>query len=364
MERDKIALDAIPHEQVSGQQAHGSKGQNPSEEPQPKKDPHLFDNLTKALFGLDGAKIIPELIPGVQVEAAYNIEIDRSKLKADLVFKILYKGLLAILNLEMQSGKDSYIGARLLQYIAGLRDFYKDLPILCVVIYLFKCQVEMPPYIIECADKRSIVFDYDVIKLWEVESEWIVERHLIPLYILLLATKAPTVDLMKKALHEMSQVYDRPQLAYRFRWFYSILRRTTTVTAENKRIIEKEFEVQFDYKELIQDDPVIQSLLAERELRGETRGKAEGEARGNAEGEARGNAEGRLEGRVEGLQESILNFLQARFPALAATSQVQQAVASIGDLEKLDLLQQALYIASDEQTVRRFLKLPVQGDLI
>ncbi len=119
-----------------------------------------------------------------------------------------------------------------------------------------------------------------------------------------------------------------------------MLRRTGTVTAENKQIIEKEFEVQFDYRELIQDDPIIQSLLAERELRG------------------------KAEGRVEGLQESILKFLQARFPVLAATSQVQQAVASIEDLEKLDLLQQALYIASDEQTVRRFLKLPVQGDLI
>jgi hypothetical protein len=61
---------------------------------------------------------------------------------------------------------------------------------------------------------------------------------------------------------------------------------------------------------------------------------------------------GKAEGEVRGLQKSILNFLQARFPALAATSQAQQAVASIEDLEKLDLLQQALYIASDEQTVR------------
>ena len=139
-------MDAIPNEQASGKQVHRSKGQKPPEEPQPKKDAHPFDNLTKALFGLDGAKIIPELIPGVRVEAAQNIEIDRSKLKADLVFKIWYKGLLAILNLEMQSREDSYIGARLLQYIAGLCDFYKDLPILCVVIYLFKCKVEEPPY--------------------------------------------------------------------------------------------------------------------------------------------------------------------------------------------------------------------------
>ena len=70
--------------------------------------------------------------------------------------------------------------------------------------------------------------------------------------------------------------------------------------------------MQFNYKELVQD-PCIQELFAEHEAEGE-------------QGEARG------------LQKSILNFLQARFPALAATSQAQQAVASIQDLEKLDLL--------------------------
>ena len=216
VERDKIALDAIPHEQFSGKQARGSKEQKTPVEPQPKVDAQPFDNLTKALFGLDGAQIIPELVPGVQVEAAQNIEIDRSKLKADLVFKIFYKGLLAILNLELQSGADRYIGARLLQYMAGLRDFYKNVPILCVVIYLFRCRVEMPPYIIECADKRSVVFDYDVIRLWEVESEWIVNKRLVPLYVLLPGTKAPTVDLLKKALHEMFQVYECHELGYRF----------------------------------------------------------------------------------------------------------------------------------------------------
>ena len=80
----------------------------------------------------------------------------------------------------------------------------------------------MSPYIIECADKRSIVFDYDVIRLWEVESEWILKRQIIPLYILLPGTKSPQVDLLKQALHEIAQMYDHPQLAYRFVWFYRL----------------------------------------------------------------------------------------------------------------------------------------------
>ncbi|HEY4033747.1 MAG TPA: heme ABC exporter ATP-binding protein CcmA [Ktedonobacteraceae bacterium] len=92
-------------------------------------------------------------------------------------------------------------------------------------------------------------------------------------------------------------------------------------------------------RELVKDDPIVQELFAKRK----------------AEGRAEGKAEGRAEGKIEGLQEAILEILNARFPALAATSQVRQAVASIEDPEKLDLILQALLAASDEQIVRRLI---------
>ena len=329
MERDKIALDAISDEQAFGKQARESKGPKMPPDPQPKKDAHPYDNLTKALFGLDGAQIIPQLLAGAEVLAAQNVEVDRSKLKVDLVFQILYQGVLAILNIELQSGPDTNMGSRVLQYLAGLHDFYQ-LPVICLVIYLFPCTVARSPYVIECGDKTSLVLNYEVIRWWEVDGATIVDKHAIHLYPLLPATKEPRVDLLRKALQEMFQVYDRHELGYRFSWFYSILRRTSTMSEEDKQILEKELKVQFNYQE----------LFAERELKS------------------------KAEGKVEGLQQSIMNFLQARFPALAATPQARQAVASIQDIERLDLLQQALYIASDEQTACRFLKLPAQEDLV
>lgn len=170
------------------------------------------------------------------------------------------------------------------------------------------------------------------------------KRRIILLYILLPGTKSPQVALLKRALHEMGQVYERPQLAYRFVWFYHILRRTDTMSEEDKQIIAKELRMQFDYRELVQDDPVVQELFAERE--------------------ARGRAEGRAEGEAQGIRKSILKILNARFPVLAVTPQVQQAVGSIEDPEKLDQILQALLAASDEQTARRVLALPVQGDLL
>ena len=150
----------------------------------------------------------------------------------------------------------------------------------------------------------------------------------------------------------MAQVYDRPQLAYRFVWFYQILRRTDTMSEEDKQVIEKELRMQFDYAELVQDDPVIQELFAKHK------------AEGRAEGRAEGKVEGRAEGEAQGIRKSILRLLNARFPALAVTPQAQQAVVSIEDPEKLDQVLQALLAVSDEQAARRVLKLPVQEDLL
>ena len=72
----------------------------------------------------------------------------------------------------------------------------------------------------------------------------IVDKHAIHLYTLLPATKEPKVDLLKKALHEMTQVYKRHELGYRFIWFYRILRRTDTMSEEDKQTIKDELTMQ------------------------------------------------------------------------------------------------------------------------
>jgi len=93
---------------------------------------------------------------------------------------------------------------------------------------------------------------------------------------------------------------------------------------------------------MIEDDPVVQKLLAE----------AYSEAYEKAYNKAW------AQGRIEGLQKAASNILHIRFAVLAATPQVQQAIASIEDAEKLKQLQEALILASDEQTARIVLGLP------
>lgn len=319
-------MDANADEQSSGTRARRSKEKKTSSNPAPKVDTQPYDNDIKALFGQDGAHIVPELIAEAQVLAAHNVEVDRSKLKVDLVFRILYQGILAILNIELQSGPDSAMGSRVLQYLVGLHDFYQ-LPVICVVIYLFRCSVVESPYVIKCGDRTSLILNYEVIRWWEVDGAAIIDKRAIHLYTLLPATKEPNVDLLKKALHEMAQVYERHELGYRFGWFYRILRRTDTMLNEDKLIIEKELKMQYNYQELIQDDPVIQDLLTERELKG----KAEGE--------------------IKATKENIFSLLTARFSAALAT-QAQSVITPIQNVDTLKLLFQQLLRVPDEQMVR------------
>jgi predicted transposase YdaD len=332
--REKTALDAKPDKQPSDKQSRRSKEKKTSS--QSTADTQPYDNDTKALFGQDGARIIPELIAGTEVLTAQNVEVDRSKLKVDLVFQILYQGVLAILNIELQSGPDTSMGSRVLQYLAGLHDFYQ-LPVICVVIYLFQCAVEESPYVIQCGDRISLILNYEVIRWWEMDGTAIVEKHATHLYTLLPATKEPTVDLLRKALKEMTQVYKRHELGYRLMWFYRILRRTTTMSEQDKLIIEKELKMQFNYEDLIQDDPVVQNLLAERELKGKT--------------------EGNVEGELKARKESILSLLTARFSS-ALAAQAQPAIAPIESAETLKMLFQLLLRIPDEQAVRAALSLP------
>ncbi len=87
-------------------------------------------------------------------------------------------------------------------------------------------------------------------------------------------------------------------------------------------------------REMIEDDPVVQELLAEA------------------------YNEARAQGYLRGLRRSVLNVLRVQFPVLAATPQVQQAVASIQDTDTLEQLFEQMLRVPDEQTARIVLGLP------
>jgi hypothetical protein len=73
-----------------------------------------YDQTLKALFGQEVAEILPILLPEAEFVSEHNVELDRTIIKADLVFRGLYKKEPCIINMELQSSKDGKIEVRLL----------------------------------------------------------------------------------------------------------------------------------------------------------------------------------------------------------------------------------------------------------
>lgn len=157
-------------EQRSLKKAHRRPKKKLREQAPHKRDAQPFDNLVKALFGEDGAQIVPELIEGAQVLSAENVELDRSKLKADLIYRGPFKSQNAVFDFEFQAGADPELIYRLLLYLAALYERYKCL-IVCVIIYLFRCTVVKSPHIMQCDEdgEAFLTVKFRVICLWEMD---------------------------------------------------------------------------------------------------------------------------------------------------------------------------------------------------
>lgn len=94
-----ITKNATEPERVNKQQSH-----------QP------YDSALKGLMGSYAVEIIPQFIPGAQIESEGNSEIERESIRAGLVYRIQYMGKPHILNMELQTGLDSEMADRMLQY--------------------------------------------------------------------------------------------------------------------------------------------------------------------------------------------------------------------------------------------------------
>ncbi|MBV9688770.1 MAG: hypothetical protein JO202_03560 [Ktedonobacteraceae bacterium] len=54
--------------------------------------PHPYDISMKSLLKEDAAEIIPRLLPGATLLEALDVEVVRTPMRADRVFRVLYRG--------------------------------------------------------------------------------------------------------------------------------------------------------------------------------------------------------------------------------------------------------------------------------
>ncbi len=296
-----------------------------------------YDTFVKAFFRGEMDALVSYFLKGATLdgtleEAEQNVEIDRSILKADLAYWIKYFLLPAILHIELQSGPDSTMARRMLAYFANLHLKY-NVPVFCIVIFLFKCAVEQSPYRVSCGDKVILPeFHYDVIRLWEVDPKPILDEHVVSLYVLLPAMKDPTVDMLRQAIREIREYYNSERSSERLSQFHLVLSRTTTVPDDIKDMIGKELYMSSQYIDFLKQHPYIREEIENR------------------------SEELLTKGEINRAHKSILKILRTHCPDLFdKLVELPKRLDCIQDIEILDKIEDAA-LASDVQRVQALIE--------
>ncbi len=274
-----------------------------------------YDRALKSLLGDEAPEILPYLLQSVKLIGEENVEIDRSTLRADLVYNVLYKGKLHILSLELQTTSDDDMPKRLLTYHVGLLTKH-GLPVISIVLYPFKTKLPEPPFIERSGDDEILRFHYKVFPVWEQDAQQIIKERIFSLYALLPAMKNISVPLLLQAIGEMEQHYVRDDLIDHIARFRVILNRTTLLTEQEKRMVEDDLTA---YNSLFDNDPEIKAKVAKGEARGETKGA----------------------------QKIVTEIVSVRFPTLEETA--RQRVATIQNIDMLSQLAKQIATADNEQ---------------
>ena len=292
-----------------------------------------YDRALKSLFGDEAAEILPNLLPGSTYISEQNIEIDRTTLRADLVYNIEYRGEAHVLNMELQTDTDHDMAIRMLRYHVGLFDKHR-LPVISMVIYPFETSLPKSPFRETSGEEDLLTFHYRMLPLWKLDALQFVRDRVVCMYTLLPAMKGANAPLLLQAIEEMKHRYKETQLGPHLLRFRTILRRSKTISMQDKQEVEDHLH-QFD--SLLDTDPYIQEQKAlERSL---------------------GRNEGLYEGRVQELQQMLIEVVEERFPSLVGLAR-QRAKQTVRP-EVLRQLVKQLFAAPDEATARKHLNIPV-----
>jgi hypothetical protein len=281
----------------------------------------VYDTSMKELVDKQVKDILPVLLPGATYESTLNVEIVRPMMRTDKVYIVYYCGRKHILHIEFESSGNPRMGARMLAYNAILHLEY-NLPVISILIYLFKTKMVVTPLRIEGADGIITTFRFRIVPLFLLRAERYVREHITCMYPLLPTMKGATHKLVEVAMKELKEVYKGGDdtLGDFFAYMVILLERVKTIAPLEKQKMKEALNM---YNNLWDQSPIIQRM------------KAASEAVGEAKGE------------IKGLRKALINVVRIRFPRL--TELARERAEQITDAEKLNTMIEQILTAPDEE---------------
>jgi len=196
-----------------------------------------------------------------------------------------------ILHIEFQSTHESDVPERMLSYYARIVEHYKIKDVYPVVIYLNPKHApkEIPDSYTHDFLDMATLYKYKVIKIWEIESNFITDNNLVGLFPLLSLTK----DCDLKECYAKIESADIDSKQKKELYACAFLLAGIKYPKELIRSLTKE--------EIMLESVTYQEIIKK------------GIAQGIIKGKEEGIKEGIIKGKEEGKKEDIIYLLRARF---------------------------------------------------
>jgi len=284
-----------------------------------KKPSQVYDTTLKGFMQQQVPDLLPVLLPGATYQETLDVERIKPTMRADRVYKIMYRGQLHIVDVEFQTCDDEHMISRLLAYHAILYHEYQ-IPVISLIIYLFRAQMVQSPWNEMSGDDTLLTFHFLVLPLFLLDAEYYVREHIVCMYPLLPTMRGASHELIGKAMDELAEVcHDEGILSEKFIWMEVLLDRTDTIDPQEKIEIQRRISM---YEQLWAKNPKIKQI----------------------------KIQAKKEGKLEEKRKSIIEIVEARFPDL--TELATQRVRKMADLEELRQLMKQLAAAPDEAMAR------------
>jgi flagellar biosynthesis/type III secretory pathway protein FliH len=148
-------------------------------------------------------------------------------------------------------------------------------------------------------------------------------------------------QILLQAVEDLIKYYENGNapLARRLLWFSILLRRSETVSPEDKQIVQERLHM---YDDLLEQDAFVKK---QREL-----GRELGREEGRQEGKEEGRQEGKEEGEMKASQKILVELVNIRYPSLVELA--RQKAMKIRDASALQEVIKIIVAVPDEETVR------------
>lgn len=262
----------------------------------------LPQNLLRLLTGQEAQELLPIVFPSVQLR------------QPDLLARMRDGSLF---HLELQSGNDSAMDWRMLEYYIAIRRHYPGVPLIQMVLYVGQEKPALPTKI----EESNLSFRYTVRDIREIDCQHMLASPSVEENLLAILCRLPdSRETIRRLLARIAALPAKARGdALEKLAILADLRRLDLVM--RKEIAEMPITVSVD----ILENAVLSDIFAQ----GKRKGVEEGELRGELRGEQRGA----LLGARQGEAKLLLRQLQRRFGALPdeIAAKVQRA-----DLELLE----------------------------